>query len=76
MGLPVSKVRLQDFRVIRWQPSFASHSLSPYLEAREGPEHTFNERAWHWARGLLIMITISSIYFAYSVSQAPYADDL
>lgn len=69
-------VRLQDFRVTLWQPSFASHSLSPYLRAREGPEHTLNDWAWHWACGLLIMITISNIYLAHSVSQAPYVADL
>lgn len=75
MRFPVSKVRLQDFRVIRWQPSFASHSLSPYLWAREGLEHSFNEQTWHQAWGLLIVIRMLTIYLAL-VSQALYVDGL
>lgn len=68
-------VRLQDFRLIRWQPLFASHSLSPYLQAREGLEHTCPQQAWHQAWGLLIMIAILSVYLAHSVP-AFYVDDL
>lgn len=62
--------------MICWQPSFASHSLSPYLQVRRGTERPFIEQAWHWACGLLITITIANIYSARSVAQALCVGDL